>query len=468
MRGHPSQENSPHILVVCHGLSGHLAPLIRIASGLHSRGWQLSFLGPTAHRSRIESTGAEFFALKGDADLDDKLYYEKPSILDYNSLHWVERGKIDLRLQCIEPLVTQWELFKSTLVTLHNREPERQLIVVAEAFFLGIMPLKYGAPLPPGVPMPETVCISVTVPALRSIDLPPFIHPLPFDQTPAGRARNEQMWEKREKSAKLLTELLDQKMVSAGATKAIGEPFLAGANYTCHDVILQLGVPGFEYPRSDWPSGFKFVGLVQGPPSKTPMKDPDFSWWRELTDNSSLDFNGPQRKRVILVAQGTVEINPEDLILPTLRAFAERQDVLVVAILGWKDAKLPGLERPPSNARIADYLSYDLALEQSDVWVHNAGFGAVNHGIAHGVPMVVAGEGMDKTENARRVASSGIGIDLGSSKPSVDQVRQAVEQVLGESSFRERIGVLKKQSEDIDCLATIHQELLRKAVHLKN
>jgi UDP:flavonoid glycosyltransferase YjiC (YdhE family) len=121
-----------------------------------------------------------------------------------------------------------------------------------------------------------------------------------------------------------------------------------------------------------------------------------------------LDREDPKRKKVVLVAQGTVEINPRHLIIPTIQAFAEREDILVVAILGWKDAKLSDFIKVPSNARVADCLSYDAALEHANVWVHNAGYGAVNHGIAHGiahgVPMVVAGGGMDKTENARRVA----------------------------------------------------------------
>ena len=49
----------------------------------------------------------------------------------------------------------------------------------------------------------------------------------------------------------------------------------------------------------------------------------------------------------------------------------------------------------------------DAALAHADAWVHNGGFGAVCHGLAHGVPQVVAGEGMDKGENAARVARSG-------------------------------------------------------------
>lgn len=449
------------VLVVCHTLSGHLVPLVRIADGLVKRGWKVSFLGPTSHRPRIEAAGVSFFPLTGDADLDDRLYYDEPRVPGYNDLHWVERGKIDLQLQCLEPLGTQWENFKSTLVELHKRDPQGQVVVVAEAFFFGIMPLKYGAPLPAGVRTPRSICVSITVPAIRSVDLPPFVHPSPFDQSPAGRERNTQIWHRRAERTKPLTDLLDKKLMEAGATRGVGEPLLAGANYTCHDAILQMGVPGFEYPRCDWPPTFKFAGLVQGTSRPESAPDPAFPWWNELKANSSLSRDSTERRKVILVAQGTVEINPNDLIIPTIQAFADREDVLVVAVLGWKDAKLSDFIQVPANARVADYLAYDTALEQCDVWVNNAGFGAVNHGIAHGVPMVVAGEGMDKTENARRVAWSKIGVDLCTAKPSAEQVRNGVEAIFRDDGFSMCIARLQRQSDELDCITMVTDELMK-------
>ncbi|KAK8138012.1 4'-demethylrebeccamycin synthase [Apiospora sp. TS-2023a] len=458
----------PVVLVVCHTLSGHLQPLIRVASGLSSRGWDVAFLGPTAHRQRIEAAGAEFFALQGIADINDQAYYADPDRLapGYKALPWTQRGKIDLRLQCLDTLPTQWENFKSTLVTLHERG--RRVLVVAEAFFLGIMPLKYGAPLPPGVPVPRTVCVSITVPAIRSIDLPSFAYAAPFDQSDAGHARNQALWDKWTRSAADLTALLDKQLLASGADRGTEEPILSGANYRCHDAIYQVGVPGFEYPRSDWPTGFQFVGLVQGTPKGTVLPDPRVDWWDELKANSTLTADDPRRKKVVVVAQGTVEVEPNDLIIPTIRAFADRdQDVVVVAILGWKDASLaefmPDGVVVPGNARIVDYLNYDAVLEHADAWVHNAGFGAVNHGIAHGVPMVVAGEGMDKTENARRVGWSGIGVDLATARPSVEQVRDAVESTLRDGGFKQRIEVLRNQSEALNPFDIISEDLIRMA-----
>lgn len=452
----------PAVLIVCHILSGHLQPMLRIASALHDRGFHVSFLGPTAHRARIEASGAAFLPLTGPANIDDKRYYAEPAVPGYKDLAWQNRAKVDLRLQCLEPLPAQWTCFKAALEATHVRVPARRVVVVAEAFFLGIMPLKYGALLPPGVPTPKTICVSVTIPAMCSIDLPPFGFPFPFDDSPAGRARNQTLRDKWAHSAADLTQLLDKQLLAAGASRGTGQPILTGANYQCHDVIFQLGVPGFEYPLSDRPDSFRYAGLVQGHlPKDAIAQTPPFPWWGELQSNSALAKDHPQRRRVLVVTQGTVEIDPAELIIPTIQAFRERADITVVAILGWKDARLPDSVEVSDNARICDYLSYDAVLEHADVWIHNAGYGAVNHGIAHGVPMVVAGEGMDKPENARRVAWSGIGINLETASPAVDDVRRAVETVLEDGSYKKRTEGLRQQCEELDPFGIISHEIMR-------
>ncbi|KAI5865250.1 glycosyltransferase family 1 protein [Durotheca rogersii] len=473
----PDLHRRPFVLVVSHALTGHVEPLTRVAAALRERGWAVAFLGPTAHRRAIEaavgSGPGAFVPLRGPADLDGRAYYaDPPAGPGYAARHWADRVLVDIEAQVLGPLPAQWACVRDALADLHARDPARGVLLLAEAFFYGVLPLFYGAPLPDGVPPPlGSLCVSVTVPAIRSADLPPLGYPFPPDASAEGRARNERLWRRSwERKAAPLTALLDAKLREAGAARPVGETFFSGANYTCHSTILQLGVPGFEYPRSDWPPGFKFAGLVQGGSGSKPSRVPEFPWWDEIVANSAA-ADPRARKKVVVVAQGTVEINPHDLIIPTMRAFADRPDVIVIAILGWKDARLSDFSSGdgdaagtiPPNTRIADYLSYDAVLAHADVWVHNAGFGAVNHGIANGVPMVAAGEGMDKGENARRIAWSGIGIDLCSGKPTVEQVRDGVGCVLADARFTTRIRELKRESDELNCFDVVHEELIQLA-----
>ncbi|KAJ9149742.1 Glycosyltransferase [Pleurostoma richardsiae] len=459
----PSGDRRPFLLFLAHPLTGHLTPAVRVASALHSRGWPVFVLGPTAHQARIAASGATFFPLQGDADLDDLAYYSpdnpRPPVPDYYARDWRQRNLVDVEAQCLRPIPAQWASVKAALKVLHARDPSRQVVVVCEAVFHGLMPLFYGATLPEGVPRPRSICLSVTVPLIRSVDLPPFgpYKRLAFDPSPEGRARNAAAWERWDERRAPLRRMLDEKLLEAGAARGVDGSFLAGANYLCHDIVLQLGVPGFFYPRSDWPAKFRFAGIIlaaQPPPGGWGNLP---AWWDDVLSAAD-PLDGSRRKKVVVVAQGTVEFDPHDLIIPTIRALAGRtDDVLVVAILGRRGATLPPNEALPANVRVADYLSYEAVLPHADVWVHNAGYGAVTHGIAHGVPMVVAGEGQDKPENARRVAYSRIGIDLDTGRPGAEAVRKAVEEVLADGKFRERVEELRAEAEALDCFDCVER-----------
>ncbi|CAN8101608.1 unnamed protein product [Discula destructiva] len=452
---HPPDSKPARILFVCHPLTGHLTPALRVASELHHRGWAVSFLGPTTHRARISGSGADFVPLQGEADIDDLLYYSPenpdPPVPGYHSLEWHDRALVDIEKHCFAPIPAQWACVKEALARLQKQDPAKPVVVISEAFFHGILPLYFGAPLPAGVQQPRTLCLSITPPAIRSVDLPPFGYPLPFSHTPTGRACNAQCWDNWAEETGPLKQLFRATLAEAGATTLPDGPILDGVNYTCHSSILQIGVPSFEYPRSDWPSHFQFVGflpLARPPPHGYPNLP---GWWDEVTTTD---------KSIVVVAQGTVETNPYDLIIPTIEAMRNRAHVIVVAILGLRGASLPDGYAAPGNARITDYLHYDAILPYARIWVHNGGYGAVTHGVAHGVPMVVAGEGQDKPENIRRIRYSKIGVGLGNPKPSVQDLKLSLDDVLSKQDYRNRVNVLRQETIDLDCFGSIEMAIL--------
>lgn len=454
------EDRPAHILFLCHPLTGHLTPALRVAAELRRRGWPVSFLGPTTHRARIAASGADFLPLRGAADIDDLLYYSpaspSPPVPGYHALEWQARALVDLAQHVVEPIPAQWACVQDALARLRAADPGRPVVVLNEAFFAGSLPLHLGAPLPDGVPPPRaTLCLSVTPPAIRSADLPPFDFPLPFSQSGEGRARSARAWEAWAAQTTTLRRRLDERLDEAGAARRLPSDCLlldGGANYTWHDAVLQIGVPGFEYPRSDWPPGFQFVGflpLASPPPGGYPNLPP---WWDEVATTT---------RKVVVVAQGTVETNPHDLIIPTIEAMREREDVLVAAIMGRKGAGLPEGFPLPENARVTDYLHYDAILPHASVWVHNGGYGAITHGVAHGVPMVVAGEGQDKPENIKRVRYSGIGVGLGTAKPSVGDLKLSLDAVLNEDKYKTRVGILRQETIDLDCFGRIEKAVLK-------
>jgi len=78
-------------------------------------------------------------------------------------------------------------------------------------------------------------------------------------------------------------------------------------------------------------------------------------------------------------------IDPADLVAPTLEALADQRDLLVVVATGTAGAD----ELPfpiPSNARVAGFLPYDKLLPRVDGAVTNGGWGGTLAMLAHDIP----------------------------------------------------------------------------------
>jgi MGT family glycosyltransferase len=194
---------------------------------------------------------------------------------------------------------------------------------------------------------------------------------------------------------------------------------------------LQLGAEGFEYPRSDLPSIVRYVG----PP--TPLPDPDWqqpAWWPELQSG----------KTVVLVNQGTVATDSNELLRPSLDALASDDDLLVVAVTGGPDPAV--LEPLPANARVERFIPFDQVLPHVDLFVTNGGFGGVQLALADGIPIVAAGRTEDKPEVNARIAYAGVGIDLKTQTPRPEQVREAVRRVLTDDRFTRKARQLRDES----------------------
>ncbi|KIH92398.1 hypothetical protein SPBR_02804 [Sporothrix brasiliensis 5110] len=455
----------PILLFCCHPLTGHITPVLRIAAGLHQQlGWRVSFLSAAFFRARIEAAGLQFLPLVGDvADLDDdSLFDRKKGGVDGLSPEQaaaLPQSVTDNRHQALCALPGEWASLQAAVDALIHENPGSRILVVTEAFFYGAMPLKLGLSLPPAV-LRRSVCLSITAPAIRSVDHPPYGYPDSLEKTPDRPARLAALWnEWITARAAPLSALWREKLKEAGLSvdeRVKNIVFMAGANYVCHDAIAQVGVPSFELPRSDMPAGFHIVGVV---PPVVLAAPPPFPWWGELVSNQALPLN--DRKKVVVVAQGTVETEPTELIVPTIRLLADRTDVLTIAILGVRGASLSESSGPlPVNCRVADYLSYDAVLPYAALWVHNGGYGATMHGIIHGVPQVLAGETQDKPESGKRVQYSGLGINLATAHPTPEALGAALDAVLSEPKYAATAQAMQAEAAAMDCVGNVEKVIL--------
>ena len=186
-------------------------------------------------------------------------------------------------------------------------------------------------------------------------------------------------------------------------------------------LVLATGCPGLDVPRPDLPDDVHFVGRVD--PAGTVLP--------------SAARDGTPTGPLVLVTQGTHDVEPADLIQPALEGLADLE-VEVIVTSGRRGRTEVGLT-PPANARVVDLIDFGSVLPKAAVFVTNGGWGGVLASLAAGVPLVVAaGAAADKPEIAARVARSGVGIDLRTGRPKPSAVAGAVRELLANPRYAER------------------------------
>jgi UDP:flavonoid glycosyltransferase YjiC (YdhE family) len=196
-------------------------------------------------------------------------------------------------------------------------------------------------------------------------------------------------------------------------------------------IMLQSGTPGFEYKRSDLSKHVHFIGALL-PYSAGTKRIPWF------------DVRLTQYTKIVLATQGTVEKDPEKILVPTLEAFKNTDTLVVVTTGGSKTQELKK-RYPYSNIIIEDFIPFGDVMPYADVYITNGGYGGVMLGIENELPLVVAGVHEGKNEINARIGYFELGINLKTEKPKAAQMKKAVEQVIGNVKYKENVVKLSKE-----------------------
>ncbi|KAL4732561.1 hypothetical protein ACLX1H_001578 [Fusarium chlamydosporum] len=442
--GQAASIKKPHLVFGATPVDGHTYPLIRIAEDLAHRGFEITFIGGEQFETAITNIGARHVTVR--PLINPKIVSEREAVpvglprLLYDIRH-IFNGETPHR----------WEVLKKVLEDIRANDPDREVVVMPETCFMGANPISLGAPLPKGyTTRPKVINLNPIPYMATSIDTAPFGPGLPPDSTESGRARNQFMNQMMVGGpfADVIAHQ-DEVLKELGATEIL-EPQIPFHHWMLmHDLTLQLCPPSLEYTRSDLPSNVKFAGCLTPKPTPADFVYP--TWWDDVKRGD---------RRIVAVTQGTIARDASKLIIPTIKALSDRDDLLVVAILGQKGAALPEGTTIPSNTRVIDYLPYDILLPYASVFVMNAGYGGFLHGITNGVPLVLGGESEDKPEIAMRGEWSGVAVNLRTGQPTPDKVREGVERVLSEESFKRRVDEIKAENELMKIHDFIEEQIL--------
>lgn len=393
---------------------GHVGPASAVIKALTCRGHEVRWYTGQRFEKVASEVGARFCGMPEALDWD------------YNQLNAAFPGRAELKgikqvqFDMVEIFVRPLREHLLALKALLEEEPA-DAFVSHFVFYGGGWLHEMGGP--PNATLGDT-CL-----AYPSSDVAPFGMGLAPRSGFVGHVRNRALDAIGRATVLAPAFKAAQEVRSGLGLSSISRRNLQFGFFFSEFLHLQLCPAGFEYPRSDLPPFVHFVGAPE------PQVPPDFdppSWWPKLLES----------RPVVLVTQGTIATDPADLLAPSLDGLAGR-DMFIVVTTGEADpAALRGVG---TNAVVERFVPYAALMPHVDVVVSNGGFGAVQSAIAHGVPLVVAGNTEDKKEITTRVAWSGVGINLRTNRPSPKAVADAVDRVLNQPTFRDRARALKAQ-----------------------
>jgi MGT family glycosyltransferase len=403
-------------LIAATSVPGHVLPLLAVSQHLVSRGHDVVVQTGRLFRERAEATGARFVAFRPEIDIDYRQLDER-----FPERRRIASGPAQLCFGLKHIFADAIPHQSAGIRDIRGEIPVDAIIV--DTMFCGTFPLLLG---PPEKRVP-VVALGITALALSSADTAFFGTALPPALTPQDRARNVMMNSQLQRAVFGDVQQYFNNVLVKHGSRALPE-FLFDCMITLPDLYLQLTAMAFEYPRGDMPDTVRFVGPLLSPPS-TGFRAPP--WWDDLDKAGS----------VVLVTQGTLANDDLGrLVGPTLTALAN-EDLMVIASTGGPPVESIPAALPP-NARATTFVPFDRLLPKVSVMVTNGGYGAVNHALSLGVPLVIAGDSEEKPEIAARVAWVGAGINLGTGRPSAARIREAVRAVLTNPQYRQRAQAL--------------------------
>ena len=399
-------------------VTGHVNPGLPIARELVSRGHDVRWYSTQRFRRAIEATGARWVPFRAATSIDEEWMSEqfpgRPS-----------GGIAQLQFDVEHVFIN---MIPGALLDLeHELAKEPADVIVSDNAFApaGLIRERKGTPW---------AVYGINPLSIPSVDTAPFGLALMPSSTWLGRLRN-----------RFLYWLVDNVIFRKARNRYqqirrdLGMPHAGKSIFGFtrkSDLYLQGSVPSFEYPRTDMPHQVRFIG-ASIPPAPLGWQQPE--WWREL------DSPPP----VVLVTQGTINNDFDQLIRPAIRALAD-QHVQVLVTTGSRPASDVAIDPLPPNVRVERFVPYAELMPKVDLLVTNGGYGAIQIALAHGVPVVAIGKTEDKAEIANRIEWSGVGAGLKVLVPTEEQIRDAVRRVLTTPTYAARAEAIRYEMAGLD------------------
>ncbi len=402
---------------------GHFNPLTGLAKYLEAAGCDVRWYTSPVFKAKLKKLGIPHYVFQKALDTNgqnlDEHFPARKAMQDP-----VEKLNFDM----INGLVNRSSEYYADMRDIYKSFPFN--LVVADSLFPAIPFVKSKLRVP-------VVAVGVVPLAETSVDLAPYGMAIAPASDGAQRAEHEKLRDFAESVLfKPSIDAFDDTLKAHGINVPKSVPFDLLIRQA--DLYLQIGTPGFEYPRTDLSANVRFVGALL--PYSVGTE-------REIWPDERMRHY----QKVVLVTQGTVEKDTRKILEPALIAFRD-SDVLVVVATGGSGTYELREKYAAANVIIEDFIPFDRVMPFASVFVTNGGYGGTLLSIKNRLPMVAAGVHEGKNEVCKRIGYFKLGIDLGTETPDAPAIRLAVEEVLADPTYRENVTRLA------DEFATYHAE----------
>ncbi|EPY7709203.1 glycosyltransferase [Bacillus cereus group sp. Bc002] len=215
-------------------------------------------------------------------------------------------------------------------------------------------------------------------------------------------------------------------------TKGISEKYGVEINSTyevfCNPAPLTIvyTVKEFQPFGDTFNETYKFVG----PSISAQVKNEDF------------DFTSIEEKCPIYISLGTVFNEALDFYKLCMKAF-ENSDHTIVMSIGNK-TNISDLGEIPKNFIVKNYVPQTKLLAYTKLFITHGGMNSTHEGLNYGIPLIVIPQSADQPVIAKQVENLGVGIKLSMKELTVEQLRESVELVLNNPSYKEAALHLKE------------------------
>lgn len=387
-----------HFGLICPASTGHLNTMLPLGKELQKRGHRVTFIGALDAKPKILAAELEFRAI-GEVEFPSGAIAQ--SLTDLGKLSGFAATKYTINL------------LKDSAVVMLRDAPKAIKEAGVEALLIDqVSP--GGAAIAESLDIPFiTVCSAVVL--NRDTSVPPHFTNWGYNSAWWARLRNQAGYELLKNLTKPITQVIAEYRrewnlsIPSGST----DGFSQLAQISQQPVEL-------EFPRQHLPKWFHFTGPYHSPVGRDAVAFP----YEKLTGQP-----------LIYASLGTVQ-NRLQYVFRDIAQACEGLDVQLVMSLGGA-LEPEALPKLPGEPLVVKYVPQLELLKKTTLMMTHAGMNTTLECLTNGVPMVAVPIANDQPGVAARIAWAGAGEVVPLKKLSVSRLREAIEQVLTQESYKQ-------------------------------